>query len=89
MNQVISYSGIPDGPDVNTKSDVGKISDSPTTVPSIHDQDIVPSDAYVNMELGLPRGSYNALIHELVKIMELYDDGKPIGTGYRTQKIID
>ena len=80
LNRGISDSSIPDGPDDDTNRDVGKTSEDPTTVPGIHDQDIVPSDAYVNMELGLPRGSDNALMHALVKIRKLDNDDKPIGT---------
>ena len=71
LNQVISDSSIPDGPDDNMNSDLGKTSEAPTTVPGIHDQDIFPSEAYVNMELGLPGGSDNVLMQALVKIRKL------------------
>ena len=32
------------------------------------------------MELGLPRGEYDKLMHEIVKLRKLDDDGNPIGT---------
>ena len=80
LNQVISDSSIPDIPDDDTKSDVGKISEAPTNVPNIHDKDIIPSYAYSNMGLGLLWGSDNALMHALVKRRKLDDDGKPVGT---------
>ena len=80
LNWVISDSSIPDIPDDDTKSDVGKVSEAPTTVPNIHDKDIIPSDAYSNMGLGLLRGSDNALMHALVKRRKLDDYGKPVGT---------
>ena len=52
----------------------------PTPVPGIHDQETVPNDAYVDMELGLPRGEDDSLMHEIVKRRKLDDDGNPIGT---------
>ena len=52
------------------------MSEYPTTVPGIHDQEVVPSDAYVNMELWLPQGSDNAMMHVLVKRRNIDDDGK-------------
>ena len=52
----------------------------PTPIPGIHDQETVPSDAYVDMELGLPRVKYDSLIHAIVKRRKLDDDGNPIGT---------
>ena len=78
MNQVISDSSIIDGPDNNTNSNIEKISESPTNIPGIHDQQFVTSDAYVNMESGLPQGSDDALMHAMVKKSKLDDDGKPI-----------
>ena len=71
LNQVISDSSIPDIPDDDTKSDVGKISEAPTNVPNIHDKNIIPSYAYSNMGLGLLRGSDNTLMHALVKIRNI------------------
>ena len=52
FNRVISDSSILDGPDDNMSDD----KEGPTPVPGIHDQETIPSDAYVDMELGLPRG---------------------------------
>ena len=46
LNQFISDTSIPDGPDDYTNSNVGKISESPNTVPEIHYQEVVPSDAH-------------------------------------------
>ena len=40
----------------------------------------MPSDAYVNMELGIPRGEDDSLMHAIVKQRRLDDDGNPIGT---------
>ena len=80
MSRVISNSSIPDCPCDDTHSNTGKISEAPTTVPGIYDQEVVTSDAYVNMELGLPWGSDNELVHALVKRRKLNNDGKPIGT---------
>ena len=80
LNLVISDSSFPDGLDENTNIDIGKISEAPTTVPGINDQEVVPSDAYVNMELGLPLGLDDALMHAMVKIRKLDDNDKPIGT---------
>ena len=79
MNQVISER-IPVDQDYNRNSDVGKISLAPTTVPRIHDQEVIPSDADVNMELGWPAGLDNALMHALVKRRNLDNYGKSIGT---------
>ena len=78
LDRVISYSSIPDGPDNNTNRDVGKISKDQTTAPGIHDKEVFPSDAYVKMELGLTQVSDNTLMHALVKIMKLDDDGKKL-----------
>ena len=54
--------------------------DVPTPVPVIHDQETVPRDSYVDMELGLPRGEDDSLIHAIVKQSKLDNDGNPIGT---------
>ena len=40
----------------------------------------MPSDAYVDMELGIPHGEYDSLMHAIVKQRKLDDDGNPIGT---------
>ena len=40
----------------------------------------MPSDAYVYMELGLPLGEDDILMHAVVKQRKLDDDGNPIGT---------
>ena len=66
VNLVISDSSILDVPDDEFNSNVGKISEAPTTSPGIHDQNVVPSDAYFNMEFQLPRVSDNALICAVV-----------------------
>ena len=71
MNRVISDSSTPDGPNDETNSNLGKIIESPTTVLGIHNKYVVPSDAYVSMELGLLRGSDNTLMHALVKIRNI------------------
>ena len=52
LNRVISDSSIPDGPDDNVSDN----KEGKTPVPGIHDQETVSSDAYVDMELCLPRG---------------------------------
>ena len=39
----------------------------------------MPIDAYVDMELGLPRGEDDSLMHSIVKLRKLDDDGNPIG----------
>ena len=36
-------------------------------------------DSYINMEVGIPRGSYGELSHETVKQRVIDDDGKPLG----------
>ena len=41
LNLVISDSSIPDGPDDDTNSNVGKISEYPTTVPDLHGHKIL------------------------------------------------
>ena len=84
-NRVISDSSITDGQDDNTNRNIGKISEAPTTVPDIHDQDVVPSDAYVNMESVLPPGSNNGMMHALAKQRNIYDGGKPIDVEDRNQ----
>ena len=76
LNQVNSDSIIPDGP-YDTTSDY---KEGTTPVPGIHDQDTVPSYAYVDMELVLPRGEDDSLMHVIVKQRNLDDDGSPIGT---------
>ena len=45
--------------------------EEPTHVPGIHDQETVPSDAYVDMELGLPRGEDDSLMHVIIKQRKL------------------
>ena len=75
LNQVISDLSIPDGPDDKISDD----KEGPTPVPGIHDQETVPRDAYVDMELGLPRGEDDSLMHAIVKQRKLDDDGSPIG----------
>ena len=80
LNQVIGYSSIPGGTDDNTNINVGEISEAPTTITGIHDQEVVPSDSYFNMELGFSRVSDNGLIHAVVKRRNIDDDGKPTGT---------
>ena len=52
LDLVISDSSILYGPDDYMSDD----KEGPNTVPDIHDQKTVPRDAYVDMELGLPRG---------------------------------
>ena len=51
LNLFISDLSIPDGTDDKTNSNKGNTSEVPTTVPDNHYQEVVPSDAYVNMEL--------------------------------------
>ena len=74
LNRVIGDLSIPDGPDDN----MSDYKEGPTPVPGIHDQETVPSDAYVDMELGLPFGEYDSLMHAIVKRRKLDDDGNPI-----------
>ena len=76
LNQVISDSSILDGPDDNMSDD----KEEPTPVPGIHDQETVPNDAYIDMELGLPCGEDYSLMHAIVKRRNLDDDGNPIRT---------
>ena len=40
----------------------------------------MPSNAYVEMKLGLPRGEYDSLMHAIIKQRTLDDDGNPMGT---------
>ena len=40
----------------------------------------MPSDAYVDMELGITRGEDDSLMHVIVKRRKLDDDGNTIGT---------
>ena len=80
LNQVISNSSIPDVQYDDINSNLRKIRESPTAVPGIYDQEVVPSDAYVNMELGLPWGSDNSLMHALVKKRKFDNYGKLIVT---------
>ena len=68
-------------------SEVGIISEAPTTVTSIHDKEVVTSDAYVNMELELPRRSDNGTMHAVVKWKKLDNYGKTIGTEHSNQLI--
>ena len=49
LNRVISDSSTPDGPDYNTNSSVGEISEAPTTVPGTDNKEVVPSYAYVKI----------------------------------------
>ena len=51
-----------------------------TPVRGIHDQETVPRNAYVDMELGISRGEDDSLMHAIVKRRNLDDDGNPIGT---------
>ena len=54
--------------------------EGPNPVPGIHDQENVPSNAYVGMDLGLPCGEYYSLMHVIVKQRKSADDGNPTGT---------
>ena len=76
LNRVISDSSIPDGPDDNVSNN----KEGTTPVPGFHYQETVPSDAYVDMELGLPRGEDDSLMHAIVIRGKLNDDGNSIGT---------
>ena len=40
----------------------------------------MPSDSYVDMELGLPRGEDDSLMHAIVKLRKLNEDVNPIET---------
>ena len=51
LNRVISDSIIPDGKYYNTNNNVGIISEAPTNLPVIYNQEVFLSDAYINMEL--------------------------------------
>ena len=62
LNRVISDSSIPDGPDDNVSNN----KEGTTPVPGFHYQETVPSDAYVDMELGLPHGEDDSLMHAIV-----------------------
>ena len=76
LNWVISDSIILYGPDDNMSDD----KEGPIPVPDIRDQETVPSDTYVDMELVLTRGEYDSLMHVIVKRIKLNEDGNPIGT---------
>ena len=76
LNRIISDSSILDGPDDNVSDD----KEEPTPVPGIHDQETVPRNAYVDMELGIPRGEDDSLMHVIVKRRKPDDDGNPIIT---------
>ena len=54
--------------------------EGPNPVTGIHDQETVPSNAYVDMELGITRGEDDSLMHVIVKRRKLDDDGNTIGT---------
>ena len=47
-------------------------------VPGIHDQETIHSNAYVDMELGLPSQEDDSLMRAIVKRRKLNDDGNPI-----------
>ena len=76
LNRVISDSSIPDGPDDNMSDD----KEEPTPLPGIHDQETVPRDAYVDMEIGITHGEDDSLMHVIVKRRKTDDNGNPIGT---------
>ena len=84
INRVISDLSILDGPDDNVSDD----KEEPTSVPGINDQETVPSDEYVDMELWLPRGEDDSLMHAIVKQRKIDDDGNPIGTE-NTNPLVD
>ena len=84
LNPVISDSSIPDGPDDNVSNNKEVL----TPVPGIHDQETVPINSYVEMELGLPRGEDGSLMHAIVKRTKLDDDGNPIVTE-STNSLVD
>ena len=52
----------------------------PIPVTGIHYQETVPRNAYVDMQLGIPRVEDDSLMHAILKQRKLYDDGNPIGT---------
>ena len=80
LNQVISDSSIPYGPDNKTNSDIGYISAARSTVPGIYYQEVVLINAYVNMKLGLLQGSDNRLMKAVVKQVRTKNEGLLIGT---------
>ena len=84
LNRLISDLSIPDGPDDNMSND----KEGPTPVPGINDQETVPNNEYVDMELGLPCGEYDSLMHAILKQRKLDDYGNPIGTE-STNQLVD
>ena len=52
----------------------------PIPVTGIHYQETVPRNEYVDMELWLPLGEDDSLMHAIVKHRKIDDFGNPIGT---------
>ena len=59
---------------------MGDDKEGPTPVLGIHDQETVPSDAYVDMELVLTRREDDILMHAILKQRKIDDNGNPIIT---------
>ena len=54
--------------------------EGPNSIPGINDQETGPRDARVDMELGLPCGEDDSLMHVIIKWRKLDDNGNTIGT---------
>ena len=84
LNRVISELSITDGPGDN----ISYNKEGPIPISVIHDKETVIRDAYVDMELGLPRVKYDSLMHAIVKQRKLDDNGNIIGTE-STNSLVD
>ena len=84
LNRVISELSITDGPGDN----ISYNKEGPIPISVIHDKETVIRDAYVDMELGLPRVKYDSLMHAIVKQRKLDDNGNLIGTE-STNSLVD
>jgi hypothetical protein len=71
FNRVINNPEVPHGPDNNAEN-ANNSKQTDVNGP-------VPDDTYVNMEIGLPRGDDDSLMHAIAKRRKVDDDGKPVG----------
>ena len=69
FNRVINKSSIPEvddkGPEIKENVDI---------------REVVPGHAYINMEIGLPRGDDDEIMRAVVKRKRLDNDGNHVGT---------
>ena len=74
FNRVINDAKVPHG----ANDDVNDREDKVSVVP-MDDKEPVHEDSYINMEIGLPRGDDDSLMHAIVKKQKVDNEGNAVG----------